>query len=85
MCADQIGSTRDPSVPPALDFTHQLCHEAGPQEEQMTQIASNIVLIAATRPSHRPHVLLTARVIVSVLPAMDPIRKHQLKSLGRPE
>jgi hypothetical protein len=51
----------------------------------MTQIASNIVLIAATRPSHRPHVLLPARVIVSVLPAMNPIRKPQLKSLGRPE
>jgi hypothetical protein len=51
----------------------------------MTQIASNIVLIAATRPSHRPRALLPARVIVSLLPAMDPIRKPQLKSLERPE
>jgi hypothetical protein len=52
----------------------------------MTQIASNIVLIAATRPSHRPRVLLRARVIVGcLLPAMNPTRKPQLISLGRPE
>jgi len=51
----------------------------------MTQIASNIVPIAATRPSHRLRVRLLARVIVSVLPAMNLNRKRQLKSLGRPE
>jgi hypothetical protein len=69
----------------ALDFAHQLWHDAALREEPMTRIASNNALIAAARPSHRPSAPLHERVIPNFLPAMKPVGKPQPKSLGRLE